>query len=293
MIALFAGTGALPDIIATRAGDRLAVVCQMAGFPAVVPDRIPLITYRLENLGTLLDRLQVMGVTHVCMAGALRRPVIDGGLVDPVTAPLLALLEPALAQGDDGTLRAVIGLFEGQGFTVLAASDLAPDLLPAAGVLTRTAPGPDAAQDAKAGQDTVARMGRADQGQACIVRRGHTIAEESAAGTDAMLAALPRGAAPDDGRDWPLSVATDLIGQAAVWLSGDAPRSGILFKAPKPGQDRRADLPVIGPGTADAVIGAGLAGIVIETGGVMVLDRAATVARLDAAGLFLWVRDRT
>jgi DUF1009 family protein len=35
---------------------------------------------------------------------------------------------------------------------------------------------------------------------------------------------------------------------------------------------------------------AGLEGIVIEAGGVMVLDRAATVAAADAAGLFLWVR---
>jgi hypothetical protein len=67
-------------------------------------------------------------------------------------------------------------------------------------------------------------------------------------------------------------------------------RGGILFKAPKPGQDRRADLPVIGPGTAEGVARAGLSGIVIEAGGVMMLDASDTLARLDGAGLFLWVR---
>ena len=35
---------------------------------------------------------------------------------------------------------------------------------------------------------------------------------------------------------------------------------------------------------------AGLAGIAWEAGGVMVLDRAGTIAAADAAGLFLWAR---
>jgi DUF1009 family protein len=64
----------------------------------------------------------------------------------------------------------------------------------------------------------------------------------------------------------------------------------MLFKGPKPGQDRRADLPVIGPETARGAIRAGLAGIVIEAGGVMVLDQPEVLTLLDDAGLFLWVR---
>jgi DUF1009 family protein len=37
---------------------------------------------------------------------------------------------------------------------------------------------------------------------------------------------------------------------------------------------------------------AGLAGIVIEAGGVMVLDLAAVIETLNAHGMFLWVRPR-
>ena len=73
-------------------------------------------------------------------------------------------------------------------------------------------------------------------------------------------------------------------------LSSPIPSGGVLAKAPKPGQDRRVDLPAIGPGTVDRAAAAGLEGIVIATGGVMVLDLAETIARADAAGLFLWVR---
>jgi UDP-2,3-diacylglucosamine hydrolase len=285
-LALFAGTGDLPGLIAARMAARLTVVCQMAGFPAVVSGPAPVLTYRLEGLGPLLVRLRAMGVTKICMAGALRRPVIDPGQVDPVTAPLLARLEPALRLGDDGTLRAVIGLFEDQGFTVLAASDLLPDLLPPAGVLTLAQPGPLAEGEANLGALTVAQMGRDDSGQACVVAGGRVLAREGPAGTDAMLAGLMAGNSP---LDWPLDLAADLVGQAADWLSGDQP-AGLLYKAPKPGQDRRADLPVIGPATADGVIRGGLAGIVIQAGGVMVIDLPDVLSRLNRAGRFLWVR---
>ena len=67
---------------------------------------------------------------------------------------------------------------------------------------------------------------------------------------------------------------------------------GVLFKGPKSGQDRRIDLPAIGPTTVAAAAEAGLAGIAVEAGGVMVLDRAKVVADADAAGLFVWVRPR-
>ena len=73
---------------------------------------------------------------------------------------------------------------------------------------------------------------------------------------------------------------------------GDETRRGLLFKAPKPGQERRMDLPAIGPDTVRQAEAAGLKGIVIETGGVMVLDAAEVIRRADEAGMFLWVRQR-
>ena len=65
-------------------------------------------------------------------------------------------------------------------------------------------------------------------------------------------------------------------------------RRGVLYKAPKPGQDWRMDLPAIGPATVAAAAAAGLAGVAVQAGGVLILDREATVAAADDAGLFLW-----
>ncbi len=66
---------------------------------------------------------------------------------------------------------------------------------------------------------------------------------------------------------------------------------GVFVKAPKPIQDRRVDLPVIGPETVVAAADAGLNGIVIEAGGVMVLSKEETIRIADETGLFLWVRE--
>ena len=61
----------------------------------------------------------------------------------------------------------------------------------------------------------------------------------------------------------------------------------MLVKLAKPDQERRADLPAIGPATIAAAAAAGLSGIAIEAGATFVLDRAAVVTAADSAGLFV------
>jgi DUF1009 family protein len=296
-LALICGQGRLPRIVA-EAQDRRPLVCVLNGFE---PDGLAAdLIFHLETLGTLMDTLKARGVTQVCLCGAIRRPPIDPARLDAKTAPMVPRLQTALTSGDDGALRIVMDLFEEAGLRIAAVDDLVPDLLPAEGVLTLKSYMPQNTVEARLGERTVAAMGARDAGQACVVRGDTVLAREDAAGTDAMLTRLARDRAAGGG-DFlsnPINTASDmfggLLGDATDWLTGGSSVSdgGILFKAPKPGQDRRADLPVIGAGTPDAVAAAGLSGIVIEAGGVMVLDRAKTVARCDTLGLFLWVREK-
>jgi DUF1009 family protein len=290
MLALIAGTGDLPAALLSRLASR-PLVCAMAGFqPAVTPD----VTFRIETLGSFLQDLSMRGVTEICMAGAVRRPEITQDAIDAATRPLVPRLIGAIAKGDDGALREVIAIFEEAGFAVKAAHEIAPDLLPPAGVLSKKPVTIDHKQDAVTAEQTIREMGQADSGQACLVRAGRVLAREDQAGTDAMIARFAPSADPLWGAVDGLG---SVLGTAAEWLSGaeGAPidaRGAILFKAPKPDQDRRADLPVIGPQTVRIAAAAGLAGIVIEQGGVMVLDLAAVIAAVDAAGVFLWVRPK-
>ena len=290
MLALIAGTGDLPPALVARLPER-PLICAMAGFvPAITPD----ITFRIEQLGSFLQGLTARGVTEVCMAGAVKRPAVDPTAIDALTVPLVPRIMAAIAQGDDGALRAIIAIFEEAGVQVRAAHEIAPDLLPKAGVLSQQPILPATRQDAVIAEQTIRDMGRDDIGQACLIRNRRVLARENQAGTDAMLAQF----APADDPLWgAVDGLGSMLGSAAEWLSGpegdpvDA-RSAILFKAPKPEQDRRADLPVIGPQTAVGAAAAGLSGIVIEAGGVMVLDLDRVVSTLNKAGLFLWVRPK-
>ncbi|KIC11252.1 phosphatidate cytidylyltransferase [Leisingera sp. ANG-M1] len=260
MLAVIAGTGALPAEVAARAPGR-PLICAMAGSE---PDMVdPEITFRFEQLGSFLERLKAAEVSEICMAGAVRRPNIDPSEIDAATLPLVPVLQGALAAGDDGALRAIIGIFEQAGLAVRAAHEVAPDLLMEEGVPTKVQPGELDKADALRGAEIVAAMSAADVGQSCAVRGRQAIAVENLFGTDWMLNALQQR--PDG-------------------------QGGLLFKAPKPAQDRRADLPTIGVGTVEAAAAAGLSGIVLEAGGVIVLDQEAVIEACDRLGLFLWLR---
>jgi UDP-2,3-diacylglucosamine hydrolase len=293
MLALIAGRGQLPGhVLASHDGPVL--VAALEGF---APDHVsPDITFRVERLGSFIADLKARGVTQICMAGAIGRPRLDPAMIDAATMPLVPRMMQALGQGDDGALRVVIALFEEAGLTIRAAHEFCPDLLLPAGVPTRAQPGPAHEAAARLGMATIAEMGRSDMGQACVIRRGDVLAREGADGTDAMLARLGSGGAGGDDPDpltWGFSAITDAATAALDWLGGhDAAdhRGAILCKAPKPGQDRRVDLPTIGPGTAMRAADAGLDGIVIAAGAVIVLDLPAVRRILDEKGLFLWVR---
>lgn len=260
MLALIAGTGALPGDVVAHLKEP-PIICAMEPF---LPDALVVdIPFRLEHFGSLLADLKSRGVTEICMAGAIGRPPIDPAQIDAATIPMVPVLQGALASGDDGALRAVMGLMEQAGFTMRAAHEVAPNLLMGDGCPTREQPAETDKADAERGAAIVAAMSAADIGQACVVKKGQALAIEGVFGTDWMLGSLKQR--PDG-------------------------QGGLLFKAPKPGQDRRADLPTIGLNTVEGAAAAGLSGIVLEAGGVLVLDQAAVLDACDRLGLFLWLR---
>jgi len=261
MLALIAGTGALPGELVARLAEP-PLICAMKGSdPESVSVELP---FRLEQLGSFLAELKSRGVDEICMAGAVSRPSIDPSAIDAATFPLVPVLQAALGVGDDGALRAVIGIFEQSGFTVRAAHEVAPDLVMSSGVPTEIQPGELDKADADRGAEIVAAMSTADIGQSCAVRGRQAIAVENAFGTDWMLGALQNR--PDG-------------------------QGGLLYKAPKLAQDKRADLPTIGPETVTMAARAGLSGIVLQAGGVIVLSQAAVIEACNTHGLFLWLRE--
>jgi len=265
-VAIIAGQGRLPLVLAEalEAAGEAPVVAALAGFAPQDMGARAVQEFRVERLVPFWAHLHDMGVDRVVFAGAVRRPRLDPAAFDAGTAALVPRLLAAMQAGDDATLRAVIALFEDNEFAVLGVEDVAPGLLPAPGVLGAVRPDDADAADATRAARIVAALGAVDVGQGAVVARGLCLAVEALPGTDAML---------------------DQV--AALKHSGGA---GVFFKAAKPGQDRRVDLPTIGPDTVTRAAVAGLRGLAVQAGGVIVLDRAECILRADAAGLFLWAR---
>ena len=254
-LALIAGAGRLPATLAAALAGRDWQAWHLEGF---APEGLASEPFRVETLGSLLATLRADGVSEVCFAGRIARPKLDPAALDAATLPLVPRMMQAIGQGDDAALRTVIALFEEAGLEVVAPQDLAPDLLQVPEIGTPS--DRDRADMARA-RDVLAALAALDVGQGCVVAGGHVLAVEAMPGTDWMLRSVAR-------------IET-------------RPGGGVLFKAAKAGQDRRIDMATIGPDTVTRAAEAGLAGIAVAAGDVLVLDADTLRARLAATGLFL------
>jgi UDP-2,3-diacylglucosamine hydrolase len=110
-------------------------------------------------------------------------------------------------------------------------------------------------------------LGRFDIGQAVVVANNQVLAVEAAEGTDYLLARIAE-----------LKQAGRIRSRAGT---------GVLVKAPKPGQNPRLDLPAIGPQTVAGVIRAGLAGLAVVAGGAIMAEPERVAAAADAGRVFV------
>ena len=260
MLALVTGRGGLPARVAAAQANP-PLICVLDGFQ---PDNLTAdITFRLEHLGSLLGDLKALGVTDICLCGAIERPSFDPSALDQATLPLVPVMMQAMGSGDDGALRAVIALFEQQGFVVRAAHELAPDILAPEGVFSKATPSDDTLDDIARANAVLRALAPLDVGQGCVVGAGQVWGIETIGGTNHLLRSLP-----------------EKVRNARA----------VLVKAPKLDQDVRADMPTVGPDTIDAIAEAGLAGLVVEAAQVILLEPEETIRRADAAGLVFWSR---
>jgi len=251
--AILAGSGALPGLLLEAGPAR---VVRFHGVPCAADGDA--IEARFEQLGGLFEALKSDGVTELCLAGAMSRAAFDPAALDPVTMALVPRLMAAQGQGDDALLRTVVAILEEQGFVIRAAHDIRPDLLADAGVMAGEV---TRETDAARARAVLEALGPLDVGQAAIAAKGQMLGIETLQGTDAMLRFVAQ-TRPGSG--------------------------GVLVKRAKPGQDLRVDMPAIGPQTVRLAAEAGLSGIEVQAGAVLLLDRTAVLEACAETGLALW-----
>ena len=259
-LAILSGGGALPVLIAKAHPDAMRVVFE--GVPHDMPT--PFELHSIAKMGGIWTALKEAGVTRVVFAGGLARPALNPAEMDAGMLSIAERLMAAMQQGDDALLRLIIAVFEEQGFEVVAAHGLLPELCASEGLIGGPQPDEAAMRDAEMAKEILAALASVDVGQGAVVAAGLCLGIETLQGTDALLKFVAD--TPDKLRRG----------------------KGVLVKAPKAGQDLRMDMPAVGPDTVRNAAAAGLAGIVVAAGNVLLLDPAALKVALDETGLFLF-----
>ena len=268
-LGLIAGGGALPLRVAERCRQtgRPVFVVRLKGFAEADLSAFEGADIGLGEFGKCVDALKRAGCRSVCLAGIVKRPDFANFKVDLKGMRVLPGIVSAAKKGDDALLRQVLKVFEDSGFAVEGADDIlgGQETLPA-GALGAVSPREADRADIAKALHVARAVGELDVGQGAVVSHGLVLAVEAQEGTDVML---------------------ERVAGLPADIRGRAPQ-GVLAKAPKPIQERKVDLPVIGPRTIELAAQAGLAGVAGPVGDLIVIDREATIAAADRLGLFVW-----
>ena len=273
-LGLIAGGGALPLAIAARCESegRPVFVVRLTSFADPHLIRYPGLEAGMAEIGRVLAALKAADCVAVCFAGTVNRPDFKALKPDLKGALVLPGLIAAATKGDDALLRKILSVFENEGFAIEGADDILGGETLTVGALGRVTPDEAQLSDLRKALQVAEKAGELDIGQGAVVCDGLVLAVEAQEGTDAMLARV--AGLPGD-------------------LRGDTVNpKGALGKAPKPIQDLRIDMPVIGAQTIEMAAAAGLAGVGGVAGKLILIDRAAIIEAADRLGLFVWGEER-
>lgn len=272
-LGIISGTGALPRLIAEKckATGRKYLVVAFKGASLDWSKDHPNVEITFEKQGKLFKELQNNGCTSVCFAGAMQRPQINPIKFDGHGMKLISQVLSATKQGDDASLRIILEYYEAQGFSIEAAHQILPDIVASTGVLTQKAPNEADKRDGARAFEILEGLGTLDLGQGAVVARKACLGLETVQGTDEML---------------------KFVSASRAEFPPNAKKgAGILYKAPKPGQELRVDMPTIGADTIRNAHAAGLSGVIIAANTVMIINRAETISVANELGLFIWSRE--
>jgi hypothetical protein len=257
-IGLIAGGGRFPVLFAEsarRAGHRVVAVAHRNETDPALAAAVDALTWvKLGQIGHLLAALKAGGATQSVMLGAITKKRFFADAMLDATG--LRVLARVAIRSDDNLLRAMARFLEEEGVPITDPTPFLQDRLARPGVMGRQAPTDEEWADARYGLELARGIGRLDLGQTVVVKDRVALAVEALEGTDACIR---RG--------------------------GELARSGgfTVVKAVKPTQDRRFDLPAVGPDTIETLRAANGRVLAIEAGATLVMDLEELVRRADKA----------
>jgi len=266
-LGLLACAGRLPLLVAEKAQHYgRAVVCiGAAGMadPALQRLCTEFHWLRRSSLGFILRTFRRAGVRQWTMAGKFHKHLLFHPRRWLYFLPdwrfiRFYFFRRRAANNDDALLLGLIAEFQAAGLECVSPLDWCPELLVREGILTRRRPTHAELRDVAYGWHLAREMGRLDVGQSVMVRERAVLAVEAIEGTDRAI-----------------ERAGELCGR----------RGFVVVKLAKPQQDRRFDVPTVGPQTVRTMIRAGARVLAIEAGQTILLDEEETIQLANQYGL--------
>jgi DUF1009 family protein len=217
----------------------------------------------LGELSKLIQTFQRAGVTRAVMAGQVKHKQIFSSIrPDWRLAKLLLNLR---TRNTDVLLGAVAKVLGDEGIELISSTAFLEPLLAKEGVLTSRAPDEDERKNIEYGLTVATGLAGFDIGQTVVIAAQACVAVEAMEGTDA---------------------AVERAGEIMRSLDDKAStleRHLTVIKLPKPKQDMRFDVPVIGVRTLETMICAGASCLAIEAERTLLFDGDSLIRRADEA----------
>jgi len=254
-VGLIAGDGKLPLLLASgiRASSRPVVAIAHRG--ATDADLQAMVNtlhwVNIGELGKIIELLKEEGVKRALLAGGIPKTLFFSKAKPDERA--IQVLSRLKDRKDDAILRAIAEEVESEGIRVISPIPFLKDAMAPRGCWSGRKPTEREEKDIAFGWRIAKRVGRLDIGQCIVVKEQMVLAVEAIEGTN------------------------ETIRRGGLMGRGDV----TVIKVCKPGQDRRLDLPVIGPLTVKTLKESGASALVVEAEKTIVVEKEEVIRQAD------------
>ncbi|MBC25277.1 MAG: hypothetical protein CML92_02905 [Rhodobiaceae bacterium] len=271
-LAIIAGGGSLSDVIIETARKKgwNVTVFAIGDLNITKNQNISLIEMNRLDIGRIFQILKSQKIKNICMVGYIPRPnslkdYLNFRYLNVQTLSVLFKSIGILRGGDASLFKKINSLLEKRGYKIIGASEIAPNLTLKRGLYSSKSVSKVEFENIKKAKQCAEMAGYLDIGQAVVVKNGRVLAIEAAEGTDLML-------------------------ERVTCLGGiSIKRGGVILKSAQINQDKRVDMPTIGPNTIKNVVKANLSGIAITADNVIVLDFQKVIEMIEDNNLYFIV----
>ena len=263
-IAILAGRGLLPKIVYQECINK-NIKCRIIGLKGEVDESLfPGMEYDLftpHNVSLIFKLLKEMNISNIVIAGKVSRKHLPKLILDKTG---LLIFKEIIKSGfnDTSIYSVIIKFIEKEGFKIISPDSIAEDLLAKKGKINAIRITEKVKKDIDEGVKILRGIIKYDIGQALVIDNGLVLGVEAVEGTN------------------------NLIERCAKFRK--SLKGGVLIKLCKPHQDRRLDLPCIGPDTIKIIVKYGYNGITIEAKKSIIIAGAQTIKLANDGGVFIY-----